>query len=37
MKKSLESPLTININALMRFEKLKIDFEKYLEELSFEC
>lgn len=37
MKKSTESPLSIDINSLLRFEKYKIDFERYLEELSYDC
>jgi hypothetical protein len=37
MKKSLESPLSIDINSLLKFEKSKIDFERYLEDLSYQC
>jgi hypothetical protein len=37
MKKSLESPLTIDINQLLRFEKFKMDFERNLEDLSYHC
>lgn len=37
MNKSLESPLSININQLLRFEKCRLDFEKYLEDLSYNC
>lgn len=37
MKKSLESPLTIDINSLLKFEKFKIDFEGQLEELGYNC
>lgn len=37
MKKSTESPLSIDINSLLRFEKHKIDFERNLEDLSFSC
>lgn len=33
----MESPLNIDINSLLRFEKLKIDFERYLEDLSYNC
>jgi hypothetical protein len=37
MKKSTESPLSIDINSLLRFEKFKMDFERNLEDLSFNC
>lgn len=37
MKKSTESPLSIDINSLLRFEKFKLDFEKNLEDLSSDC
>ena len=37
MKKSTESHLSIDINRLLRFEKYKIDFERNLEDLSFNC
>jgi hypothetical protein len=37
MKKSTESPLSIDINSLLRFEKYKLDFEKNLEDLSSDC
>lgn len=37
MNKSLESPLSFDINQLLRFEKYKLDFEKNLEDLSFSC
>ena len=37
MKKSTESPLSIDINSLLRFEKYKIDFERNLEDLSYNC
>ena len=37
MKKSTESHLSIDINSLLRFEKYKIDFERNLEDLSFNC
>jgi len=37
MKKSTESPLTIDINSLLRLEKHKMDFERNLEDLSFNC
>ena len=37
MNKSLESPLSIDINQLLRFETFKIDFERNLEDLSFSC
>lgn len=37
MKKSTDSPLSIDINQLLRFETYKMDFEKNLEDLSFNC
>jgi hypothetical protein len=37
MKKSLESPLSVDINQLLRFEKCRLDFEKHLEDLSYNC
>jgi hypothetical protein len=37
MKKSLESPLSVDINSLLRFEKYKLDFERNLEDLSYLC
>eukprot|EP00347_Sterkiella_histriomuscorum_P015972 403354991 len=37
MNKSLESPLSFDINSLLKFEKYKLDFEKNLEDLSFSC
>ena len=37
MNKSLESPLSVDINQLLRFEKYRLDFEKYLEDLSYNC
>lgn len=37
MNKSLESPLSVDINQLLRFEKYKLDFEKNLEDLSYSC
>jgi hypothetical protein len=37
MNKSFESPLSVDINQLLRFEKYRLDFEKYLEDLSFNC
>ena len=37
MKKSTESPLSIDINSLLRFEKFKMDFERNMEDLSFYC
>lgn len=37
MKKSMESPLSIDIQQLHIFEKCKLDFEKYMESLSYNC
>lgn len=37
MTKSLESPLSIDINSVLKFEKFKIDFEGYMDDLSDEC
>ena len=37
MKTSHESPLSIDITSLLRFEKFKIDFENNLEDLGYHC